>query len=82
MQDLTHNELEMLAGWFTARMPMEQRHELMAELPVLYARLFPGVAPTVVLNEVQRTLDDEARQRRETRQLDAGLVAHQHCDEV
>jgi hypothetical protein len=45
-------DAEELAEWFIRCMTMEQRHKLMAERPVLYARAFPSVKPGEILTRV------------------------------
>lgn len=45
-------ETEVLAEWFLNQMPMEQRHQLMAELPVIYHHLYPGVPASTIASAV------------------------------
>jgi hypothetical protein len=48
----THNlgihDNEVLAEWFLYHLSLEQRHKLMAELPLIYSRLYPDVAAEVL----------------------------------
>ena len=56
--DLSWAELEQLVTWFAHRMGQEQRGELMAALPVTYARLYPSVAPEVLSARVQAAVTE------------------------
>lgn len=72
---LSTHELETAVRWFTYHMPSEQRGRLMAEMPVLYAKLFPGVSPKAVLERVAAGLEgvrEDQRDRRAT-QIDGML---------
>jgi len=51
-------ELEMLADWFLSRMPMQQRHDLMAELPQAYGRLYPDVSGSAIAKAVSGRLNE------------------------
>ncbi len=46
----THNldihDTEMLAEWFVYHLSQDQRRQLAAELPVIYGRLYPTIAPS------------------------------------
>lgn len=50
-------DAEELAEWFLNLMPMEQRRKLMAERPLLYNRVFPGVKAGTILTHVADALD-------------------------
>jgi hypothetical protein len=51
-------ELESLADWFLYRMPMQQRHDLMAELPQTYGKIFPGVSGATIAKAVSVRLNE------------------------
>jgi hypothetical protein len=51
---LTEDELADLVRWFTYRMDQETRGDLMAERPVQYAKLAPGVDPAILAAAVTR----------------------------
>lgn len=44
MRKLVTHELEDLVAWFTTHMSGEMRRQLMAERPVSYKILYPGVS--------------------------------------
>jgi hypothetical protein len=68
-----------LAEWFIYHMPMDLRRRLMAERPLLYARVFPGINPAVLLERVARGLADAAEVQAATRACDADeLLSVQH----
>ncbi len=50
--DLGTGDTDTLAAFFVRYMTMEQRHTLMAEMPLLYKRLFPHVPAGVILEHV------------------------------
>jgi len=80
--ELGQNDLERLVEWFTYSMPMDQRHRLMAEMPVLYAKLFPGVRPSAVTAEVAVGIERVREEQRTKRaaQLDGMLAAELYCE--
>lgn len=51
-------DTEKVLHWFLYHMPMEQRGELMAELPQQYAGLFPDVDPGIITAAVRRKLNE------------------------
>ena len=63
-QNLSPGELERTVDFLLVRMDQRLRRELMAEQPVIYARLYPTVAPGVVTHAVAEAV---ARARREHR---------------
>ncbi len=60
---LYHNELEDLVRWFTHHMSAETRRQLMGQLPVHYALLFPGVSHEAITSRVQQELSKAAAQQ-------------------
>ena len=58
------DECEQLVEWFTHRMSQETRHDLMADLPQLYGKLYPGVDPSVITAAVLGKLNRIAVERR------------------
>jgi hypothetical protein len=82
--ELGHNDLERLVDWFTYSMPMDQRHRLMADMPLVYARLFPGVRPAAVTEEVAVGIEavrEEQRIKRAT-QLDGMLAEEMYREDT
>ena len=57
--ELDRFELETLVRWFTHRMPVEQRRELMAELPQAYKGLFPNVPGSLIAGFVEAACDKQ-----------------------
>ena len=57
-------DMEEVAEWLLYHMSMEQRGALMAERPLLYARLFPGVSAEAILDVVSSGI--QALPRRES----------------
>jgi hypothetical protein len=55
-QNLNQHELEELTEFFLYTMPMAQRERLMAEKPVLYHKLFPGVHAEDILRNVRAAI--------------------------
>lgn len=55
-QPLDIGQANDLAAWFTAHLPMDLRHCLMAERPVLYQALFPGCPHDAILSRVAAAL--------------------------
>lgn len=51
-EQLSIRDAEVLAEWFLHNMSMEQRHQLMAELPVIYHHLYPGVPASTIASAV------------------------------
>jgi hypothetical protein len=49
-------DAEELAEFFIRHMPMDLRRRLMAERPLLYARVFPAVKPAILLARVAHGL--------------------------
>jgi hypothetical protein len=62
-RDGIHNlgirDTEDLAEYLLYHLSMELRGKLMAERPVLYSRLFPGVAPETLAFRVSERIHDE-----------------------
>jgi hypothetical protein len=54
---LNWSELETVVGWFLYRMAQDQRGRLMAELPQLYGKMFPGVSSEAITDRVRAALD-------------------------
>jgi hypothetical protein len=54
--NLGFNETEDLARFLVHHMTMEQRGRLMAERPVIYARLFPTVTPETISFKVDAAI--------------------------
>jgi hypothetical protein len=50
--NLPGGEVEQLAEWFLNLMDVEQRGRLMAELPQIYARMYPGVKAEIITARV------------------------------
>jgi hypothetical protein len=48
VQNLGIRDTEDLAEWFVYHLSMEQRAKLMAERPVIYARMYPHTRDAVV----------------------------------
>lgn len=61
MENLGIRDAEVLAEWFLYHMGPEQRGKLMAEHPLIYARLFPSVPDTTIIGCVQRQILEERR---------------------
>jgi len=59
------DECQRLVEWFTHRMSQETRHELMADLPQLYGKLYPTVDPAVITAAVHGKLNRIAVERRD-----------------
>lgn len=57
---LSTGDAERLAEWFLHRLSMDQRHELMADMPLVYARVFPTVAPSMIADVVNVALDEQS----------------------
>lgn len=61
----THNldihDTEVLAEWFMYHLSMEQRTELVAELPLIYSRMFPTVPPSRILSFVEAAIKSERK---------------------
>jgi hypothetical protein len=57
MQDISIADAEETALWFIKHMSMQQRRALMAERPLLYARLFPRAASGPILASVRFELN-------------------------
>jgi hypothetical protein len=55
--DLGIADADMLAGFLLRHMTMEQRHLLMAEMPLLYKRTFPDVRTETIAAIVRRELN-------------------------
>ncbi len=53
---VTYHDMELLVDWFTYRLDIDDRKELMADLPLVYGRLFPGVQADIILAAVDRAL--------------------------
>ncbi len=45
-------DMEDVTAFFVRHMTMDQRERLMAERPLVYARLFPGASREVILRAV------------------------------
>jgi stalled ribosome rescue protein Dom34 len=58
--ELNTTESAMLLNWFMVHMPMEQRHALMGELPVIYRHLFPAVNPQLITDKVLERMAEQA----------------------
>lgn len=52
-------DTEELADFLLYHITMEQRDQLMAERPVLYSRLFPGVSPETLAFRVSAAIHEE-----------------------
>lgn len=50
---LSIGDAETLAAWFLYHMDMDLRHRLMASLPTVYARVYPGVDPDAIMSAVR-----------------------------
>jgi len=61
MQERTIQDNDELAAWFLYHMTMQQRHRLIAERPVLYARAFPSVETETITEIVTNAIHDERR---------------------
>lgn len=63
MKDGIHNlnthDTEVLAEWFMWKLSMEQRHNLIAEMPLIYSRMFPDVSPTLMGDYVKTRINRE-----------------------
>jgi hypothetical protein len=62
---LNQGELEVVVGWFLNRASADERTELMADLPQLYSKLFPGVNVNVIAASVRDKLNRLAGERAE-----------------
>ena len=62
---LSNADADRLARWFLYHMSLEQRGRLMAELLMVYARVFPGVDLDAIMRAVQTSLVATRRQQRE-----------------
>jgi len=60
IHNLDIHETEVLAEWFVYNLSMDQRAQLMAELPVIYGRMCPTVSPSRIASFV----DDRIRSNR------------------
>jgi hypothetical protein len=60
MEKLNTGEMELVLRWFEQHMTMEQRHQLMAEMPVFYAKMAGNRSPQMagVLSEYVRAAVD------------------------
>lgn len=54
-------DAERVADWFLFRMGPEQRRELMADMPLVYARM-TGASPSVVAAAVRDELDAQDKE--------------------
>lgn len=52
-ENLTTKELQDLVRFFTYTMGMDQRGKLMAEMPLVYAKLYPDVDPEIIVQKVR-----------------------------
>lgn len=52
---------EVLAEWFVYNLSQEQRFKLAAELPVIYGRMYPDVAPSRIASFVDDTIRAERK---------------------
>jgi len=59
MTTMTTRDYEVVTDFFRQHMTMDQRRRLMAELPVQYKRMYPGVAPEVITDIVREALEPE-----------------------
>jgi hypothetical protein len=56
LDSVSFGDTQELAEWFLRRMSMPERYKLMAEKPLLYARLFPEVKAATILDKVAEEL--------------------------
>jgi len=68
---LTETELADLVAWFTYRMDQDTRGDLMAERPLQYAKLYPGVDPAAILRNVSRGVQHVANAQAEEHAVQA-----------
>ncbi len=52
LDDLGMKDTERVAEFLAYHMSQETRHAMMAELPVAYAKMCPGVRPAVIIARV------------------------------
>jgi hypothetical protein len=55
---LSISDAAELGEWILKRLPMPLRGDLMAERPVLYQKLFPGVSPAAIMARVADRLQE------------------------
>lgn len=60
-EQLSSNDLERLVEWFSYRMTMDQRRELMADMPLVYSRLAPGAGAESIVGMVSSALANGGR---------------------
>lgn len=57
LDGLTREQADAVLRFLLYRMDLDTRGALMAELPVAYARLYPSVSPTTVIERVGNALN-------------------------
>jgi hypothetical protein len=57
--NLDARDTEVLAEWFLYHMTMEQRWALMADHPLVYSRMFPGVPADRIAGAVREKIEKE-----------------------
>ena len=62
MRRLNQHELEDLVRWFAYHMSQETRRQLMGDMPVHYALLYPGADPMILAHMVERRIAQVADQ--------------------
>lgn len=61
--NLTISDADRLAAWFLHRMGPEQRRELMADMPLVYGRVFPVVSTATITGHVTDALEKQRAPR-------------------
>jgi len=50
-------DADRVARWFLYRAGPDERGALMADMPLVYARMYPDVGPAVIVGNVIRTIE-------------------------
>lgn len=56
IENLSHEEQQVLLRWFLYHMPHESRGEFIAQMPTIYAHLYPGTSEDVIIERVRKAI--------------------------